>query len=197
MSKELLLAAQAVLDRWNSPQWEWHKNGPTADLMHDLRAAIAQPNDRWETYEKMPKFDDINQFEVMAQGFLRTVKRIGNNSSSWLKPGTIVFIDCTHPQQTMICDTEHITAWRFKTHDAKPVLPEGEPVQVTPPEEYALYAEGFNEACKPAPRKPITAADITDGMVLAYLDALDTPMNYRATLASAVNAYLNNRGETT
>ena len=33
-------AAQAVLDRWNSPKWEWHKNGPTADLMADLYAAI-------------------------------------------------------------------------------------------------------------------------------------------------------------
>jgi len=33
-------AAQAVLDRWNSPQWEWRMHGPTADLMHDLRAAL-------------------------------------------------------------------------------------------------------------------------------------------------------------
>jgi len=35
-------AAQAVLDRWDSPAWEWVKQGPTAALMADLRAALAQ-----------------------------------------------------------------------------------------------------------------------------------------------------------
>ena len=34
-------AAQAVLDRWDSPEWEWTKQSPTADLMHGLRTAIA------------------------------------------------------------------------------------------------------------------------------------------------------------
>lgn len=32
--------AQAVLDRWNSPKWDWHKQGPTADLMADLAKAL-------------------------------------------------------------------------------------------------------------------------------------------------------------
>ena len=40
---ELRQAAQAVLDRWDSPQWAWRQHGPTADLMADLRAALAQP----------------------------------------------------------------------------------------------------------------------------------------------------------
>ena len=35
-------AAQAVLDRWDSPQWEWTKHGPTADLMAALRASLAE-----------------------------------------------------------------------------------------------------------------------------------------------------------
>lgn len=39
---DLRTAAQAVLDRWDSPRWEWHQ-GPTADLMADLRAALAEP----------------------------------------------------------------------------------------------------------------------------------------------------------
>ena len=39
----LQAAAQAVLDRWNSPRWEWASHGPTADLMHALRTALAQP----------------------------------------------------------------------------------------------------------------------------------------------------------
>jgi hypothetical protein len=34
-------AAQAVLKRWDSPQWEWSHHGPTADLMAELRAALA------------------------------------------------------------------------------------------------------------------------------------------------------------
>lgn len=44
MSAALKQAAQAVLDRWDSPQWEWAKHGPTAGLMADLRKAIeAEP----------------------------------------------------------------------------------------------------------------------------------------------------------
>jgi hypothetical protein len=35
-------AAQAVLDRWDSPRWEWDKQGATADLMATLRTAIEQ-----------------------------------------------------------------------------------------------------------------------------------------------------------
>lgn len=41
MSDELRKAAQAVLDRWDSPKWEWISHGPTADLMTALRAALA------------------------------------------------------------------------------------------------------------------------------------------------------------
>lgn len=37
---DVVRAAQAVLDRWNSPKWEWAKQGPTADLMFALDAAI-------------------------------------------------------------------------------------------------------------------------------------------------------------
>lgn len=33
-------AAQDVLDRWNSPKWEWAKQGPTADLMVKLREEL-------------------------------------------------------------------------------------------------------------------------------------------------------------
>jgi hypothetical protein len=37
----LIKAAQDVLDRWNSPKWEWAKQGPTGDLMFALRDALA------------------------------------------------------------------------------------------------------------------------------------------------------------
>lgn len=37
----LRAAAQAVLNRWDSPQWQWAWQSPTADLMRDLREALA------------------------------------------------------------------------------------------------------------------------------------------------------------
>ena len=33
-------AATNVLKRWESPNWEWDKHGPTAGIMADLRAAL-------------------------------------------------------------------------------------------------------------------------------------------------------------
>jgi hypothetical protein len=47
---DLQKAAQAVIDRWNSPKWEWMKQGPTALLISDLHAALEQE-----------KNEDINQ----------------------------------------------------------------------------------------------------------------------------------------
>lgn len=35
-------AAQAVINRWDSPSWEWDKKGSTANLIADLRNAIAE-----------------------------------------------------------------------------------------------------------------------------------------------------------
>lgn len=48
-------AAQAVLDRWDSPAWEWVKQGPTADLMADLRAALAEPERKPLTEEQVER----------------------------------------------------------------------------------------------------------------------------------------------
>jgi hypothetical protein len=36
----LIAAARAVLNRWHSPAWEWHKQGPTAELMGNLQVAL-------------------------------------------------------------------------------------------------------------------------------------------------------------
>lgn len=38
MSEKLINAAQAVIERWDSPQWNWGE--PTAALIHDLRQAV-------------------------------------------------------------------------------------------------------------------------------------------------------------
>lgn len=40
----LRVAALAVIDRWNSPKWDWHKQGPTADLIAALSDALLQDN---------------------------------------------------------------------------------------------------------------------------------------------------------
>ena len=40
---KLRQAAQAVLERWDSPSWSWSEKSPTADLMAALRTALAQP----------------------------------------------------------------------------------------------------------------------------------------------------------
>jgi len=40
---DLRQAAQAVVERWDTPAWEWRDQGPTADLMADLRTALEQP----------------------------------------------------------------------------------------------------------------------------------------------------------
>jgi hypothetical protein len=45
---ELEKAAQAVLDRWDSPTWEWMPHGPTAALMADLRKALAAHREQAE-----------------------------------------------------------------------------------------------------------------------------------------------------
>jgi len=39
---DLRQAAQSVVERWDTPAWEWRDQGPTADLMADLRTALAQ-----------------------------------------------------------------------------------------------------------------------------------------------------------
>ncbi len=41
----LQAAALAVLKRWDSPHWDWNHEGPTADLMADLRAALTSPRE--------------------------------------------------------------------------------------------------------------------------------------------------------
>ena len=59
-----------------------------------------------------PKFDDINTYTVRVFNNLRKVKRVGNYSGTNLNPGTLIFTDCTHPMQNVICPEDKITAWR-------------------------------------------------------------------------------------
>ena len=45
---DLRQAAKAVVDRWDSPAWEWSQQGPTADLIAALRKALEQPEQQAE-----------------------------------------------------------------------------------------------------------------------------------------------------
>lgn len=65
-TEALRAAAQDVLDRWDSPQWEWTKHGPTADLMHALRAALAQQPATGGSPEHLPQDCDRNLSRALA-----------------------------------------------------------------------------------------------------------------------------------
>lgn len=72
MTESLRKAAQAVLDRWDSPQWEWTKQGPTADLMNELRKELA--NNGWQPIEtaqdgEMLLFADMKAQEARYWAF--------------------------------------------------------------------------------------------------------------------------------
>lgn len=70
----------------------------------------------WNVDEKMPRYDDLREFEVWIRGSVRRVRRIGNRSCA-LEPGTLAYTDCTHPMQNIICDERAVQGWRyFKEH---------------------------------------------------------------------------------
>ena len=73
MTDQLRAAAQAILDRWDSPKWEWATQGPTADLMAELRAALAQqawvcPESPEHRYAKPGHCEDCGRTLVLAHG---------------------------------------------------------------------------------------------------------------------------------
>jgi len=96
----------------------------------------------WEIDEKMPKFNDIDIFEVWIYGQVRKVKRVGNNSL-FLSPGTLAFIDCTHPEQNVICDERDVRGWRMVSRS--PVAP-----TIFSPERANLYARRQAQSGLPA-----------------------------------------------
>lgn len=90
----------------------------------------------WITEEKMPKYDDIREFEVWVHGYVRRVRRIGNRHPAF-GPGTLVFVDCTHSVQNVLCDERDIKGWRHSAGDNPPVL---EQVRLPAPSRLRLVA---------------------------------------------------------
>lgn len=67
--------------------------------------------DDWEIAEKMPRFDDVSTYEVWIGASVRKVKR-SNNQSCTFFPGTLLYVDCRHPIQNVLCDESKVQAWR-------------------------------------------------------------------------------------
>lgn len=74
-------AAQAVLTRWDG-KWDWLDAGPTADLMKDLRAALAEPEQSpltngeiYTAYIKATNQTLRAQDEKFALAFARAVEQ--------------------------------------------------------------------------------------------------------------------------
>jgi hypothetical protein len=67
----------------------------------------------WELEGKPPKFDDLHDYQVWIYGRVRSVRRIGNRSA-YLDPGTLVYTDCTHPIENVLCHEPDICGWRVK-----------------------------------------------------------------------------------
>ena len=64
----------------------------------------------WQHTAKLPWVD--TEFEVWIHDYVRRVKRIGD-WSTYFTPGTLVFTDCTHPEQNVLCHEPFVQAWRL------------------------------------------------------------------------------------
>jgi hypothetical protein len=70
--------------------------------------------ENWEVDEKMPKYNDVDLFDVVVFNQVRTVKRIGNFESNLFAPGVLIFTDCNIPIQNVLVDESKITAWKIQ-----------------------------------------------------------------------------------
>lgn len=65
----------------------------------------------WEVHEAMPKYDDIHQFLIWNGKDVRRVRRAGNHENFW--PGQLLYTDCVHPLQNVICDERSVVGWKY------------------------------------------------------------------------------------
>ena len=80
---DLRKAAEAVLERWDSPAWEWKKQGPTADLMANLRTALAaeqpKPNSNFDNQGAVlllrSKSAEIERLKADSEALRRDAER--------------------------------------------------------------------------------------------------------------------------
>lgn len=81
----------------------------------DIRKTFARAREfyaEWEHSERLPRFDDLREFEVWINGNIRAVRRVGNGSD-FFTPGTLIYTDCSSPYQNVICEESQVNAWRY------------------------------------------------------------------------------------
>ena len=69
-------------------------------------------SDEWEVAEKMPRYDNLHDFEICIHGQVRKA-RLAGDDSQYLWAGTWYFTDCNHPMQNILFDRDDVTAWRM------------------------------------------------------------------------------------
>lgn len=68
----------------------------------------------WIIGSKPRRFDDANAFDLwMRDGSVRRARRVGNESLN-ITPGTLIFTDCQHPLQNVVCDERDVQGWRIR-----------------------------------------------------------------------------------
>lgn len=72
----------------------------------------------WEVCAKMPRFEDRYHFDVWIGDDVREVRRTGNREP-FFSSGLLVYTDCSHPFQNVLCNEPDIKGWRLR--EDKPV----------------------------------------------------------------------------
>ena len=95
---DLRQAAQAVLERWDSPPWKWSQQGPTAELMADLRAALEQPTVK-ESLTVAPDAQRFTEQQLRDYGsaeFERAVVLAMRATRPFGKTGDVIAVSIAH-----------------------------------------------------------------------------------------------------
>ena len=73
---------------------------------------MSEQIDEWIIGSRPRPYDDIHMFRVWLDcGAVRLARRCGNDGP--MTPGQMIFLDCSHPIQNVICDESRIRAWRI------------------------------------------------------------------------------------
>ena len=69
----------------------------------------------WNVDDRLPRYESRFPIEVWDGRSVRKARRIGFRESDrgTLSPGTLVYTDCTHPMQNMLCDESAVMGWRY------------------------------------------------------------------------------------
>lgn len=69
MVSELTAASKAVIERWRSPKWEWHKQGPTGDLINELGRVVTKAEASMSESPRGSHFRDDHGIQLNTNPF--------------------------------------------------------------------------------------------------------------------------------